>query len=173
VHLVFEAYGLPSRGFLDAASRNFAWAGIIISPCFFGAEARKRYKGYSFGDDELEAKLAEIVAYPNLGAFVYYAVTGLEEWPAEAIAARAGYVRYLGGRYGCEVSVMPIYAEPGSPWLASSARFGRRAFNLSFQDFFAEWQKPFAGWNDRLTGIEGTARLMQRIETAIGPGAGG
>lgn len=167
LELIFEAYGLPSGAFLELAAKSFAWVGIILSPCFFTLEDRRLFKGYFFSNDELEEKLKEISSFQNCQGFVYYAVTSLENWSQESIDKRISNMRSVQDRYGCEMSVLPIYAEPGSPWVSFPGSFGKHVFQFSFHDFFTEWQRPFGKWNDRLTGIEGTERVMRRIQAGL------
>ena len=167
IQLVFEAYGLPASAFLKSANKTFAWVGIILSPCFFSEAVRKAYKGYYFSNEQLEEKLKEIHLYKNCQGFVYYAVSKLEEWSIESLLKKIDYMRFLKEHYFCEVTALPIYVEPGSPWVSFPKLLNKKVFDFSFQDFLTEWQKPFVGWNDRLTGITGTGLIMQQIHAGI------
>jgi hypothetical protein len=128
--LLFEVYGLPSPSFLEAASKTFSWTGIILSPCFFDEALRAQYKGYTFTDAEMEASLAEIATHTNCDAFVYYAITCLERWEPADVATRAAYMRRLGERFRCEVSALPIYAEPGIPRRLRNQGHGLDVFHV-------------------------------------------
>ncbi len=173
-HLLFEAYGLPSRRFLEAASAAFAWVGILISPCFFDVALRATCKGYQFSDEQMECAIREIRAVDRCEPFIYYAVTALEDWSDGALEERLAKVRGLRRRTGVEVSVLPIFIEPGSPWVAFPGVCGDRTMAFTFDDFLREWRQPLDGWNDRLTGISGTGRIMSRFEAelAAAPGTG-
>jgi hypothetical protein len=162
--MLFETYDLPSKPFLDAFSSSFKEAIAIISPCFFDSEKMRRFKGYCFSREEMERTLEEIGGYPNLKAFVYFAITPLEEWDDEEIVERVLYMRHLAQTYGCKVSAMPILAEPGSPWVSVPELFGVPAIPLSFQDFWEEWQKPLDHWSEKLCHLPGVNRIVARIE---------
>ncbi len=165
LELLFEVYGLPSTTFLKSVAKTFAWAGMIISPSFFDVEIRKRFKGYKFSDEEMEEKIEEISSFRNCNAFIYYGVTSLEEWTDRTIDRRMRYLQSMEDRYGCETSLLPIYAEPGSPWVSFPQQFGIRGFSLDFNDFLGEWQKSCGTWNDRLTGVEAIRHVMNRIQS--------
>ncbi len=171
-HLLFEAYGLPSRAFLEAAARAFSWVGILISPCFFDAALRRTCKGYQFTDEEMESAISEIRAVDHCEAFVYFAVTALEDWSDAALAERLATIRRLRSRTNVEVSVLPIFLEPGSPWVSFPGLCGERRLPFSFEDFLREWRQPLDHWNDRLTGVEGTDRIMLRFEQELAAGFG-
>lgn len=70
-------------------------------------------------------------------------------------------------QYHCAVSAIPIYAEPGSPWVAFPEVFGLRQFSLTFEEFCEQWEKPLAGWNDDLTGMPSVQRVMDEIERRL------
>jgi hypothetical protein len=162
--MLFETYDLPSRRFLDAFSSSFQKAIAILSPCFFDSEKMKRFKGYHFSRAEMERALEEIRGYPNLEAFVYFAITPLEEWGDERIAERVLYMRHLAKTYGCKVSAMPVLAEPGSPWVSFPELFGEPAIPLTFRDFWEEWQKPLDRWSEKLCHLPGVNRIVERID---------
>jgi len=162
--MLFETYDLPSRRFLDAFSSSFQEAIAIISPCFFDPEKMRRFKGYFFGREEMERSLEEIGGYPNLKAFVYFAITPLEAWGDEQIVERVLYMRHLSETYGCKVSAMPVLAEPGSPWVAFPELFGELTIPLTFRDFWEEWQKPLDRWSEKLCHLPGVNRIVERID---------
>ncbi len=124
-------------------------------------------KGYSFSDNELEEKLGEIAAVENCHAFVYYAVTAMEDWSPARIDRLLGIVGRLRRKTAAEVSVLPIFAEPGSPWVSFPGLFGGCRFPFVFKDFLREWQKPLHPWNDLLTGVDGTAQIVGRFEEEV------
>jgi hypothetical protein len=167
-HLLFEAYGLPSRRFVEAAARAFSWVGILISPCLFDPATRRACKGYAFSDGEMEDAIGRIAAVGHCDAFVYYAVTAAEDWSGTALDERVARIRRLRSRTGVEVSVLPIFLEPGSPWVAFHGECGGPAVTFGFDDFRREWRQPLDRWNDRLTGIAGTAGIMARFEHELG-----
>jgi B12 binding domain len=168
-HLLFEAYGLPTRPFLEAASCAFSWVGIVVSPCFFDDSVRRECKGYSFTDEEMEAGLREIASVEHCRAFVYYAVTARERWDEAMVRSFADRAVRLRERTGAAVTVMPVFAEPGSPWISFPGEFGGRQFDFRFEDFLEFWRQPLTGWNERLTGVAGIDEVMARFEEALGP----
>ena len=165
--LLFEVYGLPSKSFLQDAAETFSWTGLILSPCFFDEALRAQFKGYSFTDDEMEGSLEQIAAHPNCDAFVYYAITRLERWERADIVARSAYMRALRERFRCEVSVLPIYAEPGSSWVAFPQEFGIEGRDLTFSAFRDHWARPADSWNDILTGVDATGRIMEQLDGLV------
>jgi hypothetical protein len=162
--MFFETYDLPTTRFLEAMSASFREAVAIVSPCFFDPERMRRYKGYRFTREEMERTLRTIGEYPNLKAFVYFAITPLERWDEAAIVERAGYMRYLARAYGCRASAMPILAEPGSPWVAFPELFGEPSIPLSFADFWDEWRKPLDRWSEKLCHLPGVNRIVARLD---------
>jgi hypothetical protein len=165
--LIFEAYNLPSRTFLESAGMTFAWVGIVISPCFFDLGIRRACKGYSFSDEAMEEKVKEIFSIQRCQPFIYYAVTPMEDWSDENLFKRIETICRLRSRTGVELTVLPIFAEPASPWVLFPEVFGKRKFSFDFRGFLQEWQRPLSGWNDHLTGIRGTARIMERFQGAL------
>jgi hypothetical protein len=163
-HLLFEAFGLPGSDFLEVVSRAFGWVGIVISPCFFDADTRRVNKGYSFSDREMEDTIDEIAAMDRCEPFVFFAVTALEDWSDDIVARRKRDIDRIRRGTGVEISVLPIFAEPGSPWVSLPEVCGGRTFDLIFEDFSREWRKPLNTWNDRLTGVEDIDRVMARFE---------
>lgn len=168
-HLVFESYGLPSRSLAEAATKAFSWVGLIVSPCFFEAATRRACKGYFFSDEEMETCLLELAAVDRCQPYVYFAVTPREDWSDQLLAARIDRLVGLRRRTGACISVMPVFAEPGSPWVASPDGSPERCFALGFDDFLELWRQPLDGWNDRLTGVQGIDRVMQQFQEALGP----
>jgi hypothetical protein len=162
--MLFETYLLPSKPFLDALSGSFKEAIAIISPCFFDPAKMRRFKGYHFGREEMERSLGEIGGYPNLKAFVYFAITPLEEWDDEKIAERVRYMGHLTRTYRCKASAMPVLAEPGSPWVSFPALFGEPSIPVTFEDFWDEWRRPLDRWSEKLCHLPGVNRIVARID---------
>jgi hypothetical protein len=162
--MLFETYDLPSTRFLDAFSASFKEAIVVVSPCFFDSEKMRRFKGYHFTREEMERALGEIRGYPNLQAFVYFAITPVEEWDDGRIVERVRYMRHLTETYGCKVSAMPVLAEPGSPWVSFPELYGEPAIPLTFRDFWEEWQKPLDSWSERLCHLPGVNGIVARID---------
>jgi hypothetical protein len=167
--LVFESYGLPSRALAEAAAEAFSSVGLIVSPCFFEPAIRRVCKGYAFSDEEMEICLLELATIDRCQAFVYFAVTPREDWSDQLLAGRIERLVGLRRRTGASISVMPVFAEPGSPWVALPDGSPERRFSLSFDDFFELWRQPLDGWNDRLTGVTGIDRVMARFQEVLGP----
>jgi hypothetical protein len=165
--LVFEAYALPSSEFLQGCSACFREAIVILSPCFFRADGMKRYKGYRFSRQQLKVKLHEISSHPNLKAFVYYAVTPMDDWGDSALLQHVIEMKQLRNQHGCQVSAMPILAEPGSPWVSSPELFGQHAALLTFQDYWQQWQAPLTRWPPELCRMQDVNEVLAQINSLM------
>jgi hypothetical protein len=162
--LLFEAYQLPSRQFLESAARCFERAVIILSPCLFDSALMPRLKGYSFTHAELRSTLDAIGRHDNLGSFVFYAITPFDDWSDGRVEAYAEQLRELRDRHGCQLSAQPILAEPGSPWVGFPGRFPGTDRRLAFDDFWRAWQQPLDRWSERLCGLPRINEIVERLD---------
>ncbi len=162
--VLYEAYLPPDREFLQAASESFQQTSLILSPNFFSYETMRRYMGYAYTFEAMEACLREMAIFPNIVPLIFFGITPLEDWSPAGRVQKVNVMRRLKDRYGCRVSPMPIYAEPGSPWVSFPGVFNNHMFPFTFADFLAEWRKPLAPWNDRLTGMKDIAGIVREVD---------
>ena len=165
--LMFECYNLPRSSMLEAISACFAGGILIISPCFFDAAKMRRYKGYHFTLQQMEASLARIAGYDNLRAFVFFAITSLEDWGGEAIDRRVAYMRSLKERFGCRASAMPVLAEPGSPRVCFPGMYQGADLPLTFEDFWEQWQLPLDHWSEKLCHMPEINEVVARVRQGL------
>jgi len=165
---LFEVYDLPSRDFVADCAGTFAHSTLVYSPCFFDERNMRRFKGYHYTGEELQASLELCGEFPNVGPFVYWAITPLEPFDEEHLEAYVGRMRRLRDRYGCKVSAMPVMAEPGSPWLLRPADFGLSDPRFGFAAFLEEWRAPLTRWNPRLCyGMEDVNEVFAAIGRSL------
>lgn len=168
ISLIYEIYKLPSKEFIELCSRSFQRCVLILSPNYFEHKNRCRYMGFSYTNEQLESCLQIIGKYQNCTPFVYFGITPLEDWSDSGLVPKIALMKKLKSKYGCKVSAMPIYAEPGSPWVSFPEVFGTHIFQLSFTDFHNEWCKPLNPWNDGLSGVDNTGEIVMLLEGALG-----
>jgi hypothetical protein len=165
--LIYEAYRPPSNEFLALCAGSFHQTSVILSPCFYEHTTMRRYMGYSYSLDELEAACRRMQDHPGCTPFIYFAVTPLEDWSEEGLEHKIGVMVRLKRELGCRVSAMPIYAEPGSPWVSFPELFDNHTFPLGFDDFLEEWRKPLGPWSETLSGVRGVSGIMDEIDRAM------
>lgn len=166
ITIAYEFYKLPTPDFVENCSRLFKQTILILSPNFFDYETMHRYMGYSYTISELESTLATIERFDNCLPFVYFGITPLEEWNDAGLDSKLDIIKRLKTGSKAKVSTMPIYAEPGSPWVHFQGIFKGHRFDFSFNDFLQEWKKPLSPWNSNLSGLQNISQIVDRINEA-------
>ncbi len=167
ISLAYEAYLPPTAEFLRSCSESFKHTNMILSPNFFEYDVMRRYMGYSYTLSELEASVHEMQRHPNCTPFIYFGITPLEDWSPRGLHSKLGIMLKLKQELNCRVSAIPIYAEPGSPWVTFPELFKNHTFPFSFDDFMTEWRKPLNPWNERLSGMKSVNAVVEQIDQAM------
>ena len=113
--MIFECYGLPSESFLDAFARAFDLTGsqIALSPDSADEATRRRHKGYSYTNQELEQTLAAC-QQRGIATTVYFTLMPGDDW--DAVRRLRRFQRTLRRRYESAVMTLPVEMEPAAPW---------------------------------------------------------
>jgi len=135
---IFESFALPGEAFIRAAANTFDHAILVISPESAVEKIRKRCRGFSYTNRQLEKCLETIGKYGlNAQIFFGYFLPGDDEKSVEATLA---YIHALLERFGVFTNAFyyPYSTDPCSPIALEPSKFDMNVQVRSFEDYAAE-----------------------------------
>ncbi len=121
--MLFECYGLPDSAFLDdfACTFDLPHSQLAFSPDSADDRSRKRHKGYTYSNADLERCL-EACASRQIPTTAYFTLMP-GDGPQEMDRLRE-FQRRLRESWGCQVLTLPIEVEPGAAWQLNPEKYG-------------------------------------------------